>query len=242
MAGECVGRPAGSEVLAVRYEILYQDAFPIVKCDLQRGEMIQAESDAMVAMSKTLDVNGSMGGNLLGGLARRFLAGESFFFQKIVASRGSGYVLLGHSAPGGIIDVELDGSYRLRVQKSGFLAATQGINVGTAVQNLAQGFLSREGLFVLDVSGQGIVFLSSFGAIHAINLEPGEEIIVDNGHLVAWAEYMNYKIEKASKGWISSFMSGECLVCHFTGPGVVLIQTRNPSSFSEWIKKLTGTN
>lgn len=240
--GVCVGHRAESEVFGIKYEILYKDAFPVVKCDLQQGEVIQAESDAMVAMSKTLDVDGSMNGNLLGGLARRFLAGESFFFQKIVASRGSGYVLLGHSAPGGIIDVVLDGSYKLRVQKNGFLAATQGINVGTTVQNLAQGFLSREGFFILDIGGQGTVFLSSFGAIHAINLEPGEEIVVDNGHLVAWADYMNYKIEKASNGWISSIMSGECLVCRFTGPGVVLIQTRNPSSFSSWIKGLTSTN
>ncbi|MCX4266689.1 MAG: AIM24 family protein, partial [Firmicutes bacterium] len=62
-----------------------------------------------------------------------------------------------------------------------------------------------------------------------------EEYIVDNGHLVAWPDYMNYKIEKASNGWISSWMSGECLVCRFRGPGVVLIQTRNPSSFRQWL-------
>lgn len=226
----------------MNYQILYQDAFPVVKCDLAQGESIKAESDAMVAMSGTLDVNGSMGGNLLSGIARRVLAGESFFFQNIVASRGPGYVLLGHPIPGGIIDVDLDGSYNLRVQKDGFLAATQGIQVDTAIQNLAQGIFSREGFFVVNVRGRGTVFLSSYGAIHAINLDPGEEAIVDNGHLVAWPDYMNYRIEKASNGWISSIMSGECLVCRFRGPGTVLIQTRNPASFTQWIKKMTGSN
>lgn len=225
----------------MKYEILYQDAFPVVKCDLQQGECLKAESDAMVAMSATLDVNGSMDGSFLGGLARRVLAGESFFFQAIAASRGPGYVLLGHPAPGGIIDVELDGSYSLRVQKDGFLAATSGVQVDTAVQNLAQGFFSREGFFVVNIHGRGTVFLSSYGAIHAINLEPGEEAIVDNGHLVAWPDYMNYRIEKASNGWISSVMSGECLVCRFRGPGVVLIQTRNPASFTQWIRKMMGS-
>ena len=226
----------------MNYQILYQDAFPVVKCDLAQGESIKAESDAMVAMSGTLDVNGSMGGNLISGIARRVLAGESFFFQKIVASRGPGYVLLGHPIPGGIIDVDLDGSYNLRVQKDGFLAATQGIQVDTAIQNLAQGIFSREGFFVVNARGRGTVFLSSYGAIHAINLDPGEEAIVDNGHLVAWPDYMNYRIEKASNGWISSIMSGECLVCRFRGPGTVLIQTRNPASFTQWIKKMTGSN
>ena len=219
----------------MKYEILYQDAFPLVKYDLQRGEKIKAESDAMVAMSDTLEVNGAMNGGIIGGLARRMLTGESFFFQTIDAVRGDGSVLLGHPAPGGIIDVELDGSYSLRVQKTGFLAATDSIQVDTTMQNLAQGLFSREGFFVVKISGRGTVFLSSYGAIHAINLADNEEYIVDNGHLVAWPDYMNYKIEKASNGWISSFMSGECLVCRFRGPGVVLIQTRNPASFRQWL-------
>lgn len=219
----------------MKYEILYQDAFPLVKCELQRGEKLKAESDAMVAMSATLDINGAMNGGIIGGLARRMLTGESFFFQTIEATRGDGSVLLGHPAPGGIIDVELDGSYSLRVQKTGFLAATDSIQVDTTMQNLAQGLFSREGFFVVKISGRGTVFLSSYGAIHAINLADNEEYIVDNGHLVAWPDYMNYKIEKASNGWISSFMSGECLVCRFRGPGVVLIQTRNPASFRQWL-------
>ncbi|MBQ7544844.1 MAG: TIGR00266 family protein [Synergistaceae bacterium] len=225
----------------MRYEILHQDAFPVVRCDLSRGESIKAESDAMVTMSATLDVEGSMGkGGVLGGLARKFLTGESFFFQRITATRGPGSVLLGHSAPGGIADVVLDGSYGLRVQKDGFLASEETIETGTAVQNLAQGLFSREGFFVLDVHGKGIVFLSSFGAIHPVELAAGEEVLIDNGHLVAWPDFMNYKVEKASSGWVSSITSGESLVCRFRGPGTVLIQTRNPSSFSSWLKGMIG--
>ena len=182
-------------------EILPGEAFPVVKCDLQYGESLKAESDAMVAMSGNLDVNGTMDRNILGGLARRFLAGESFFFQTIHAARGPGSVLLGHAAPGGIVDVELDGSYGLRVQKNGFLAS-----------------------------------------IHAINLGPGEEVIIDNGHLVAWPDYMQYRIEKASNGWISSVISGECLVCRFTGPGAVLIQTRKPEAFGQWLRGMVPSS
>lgn len=227
----------------MEYKIIHEDAFPLVECKLQQGETLKAESDAMVSMIGNLDIRGSMDRNILGGLARRFLAGESFFFQTITASRGSGTVLLGHAAPGGIVDVELDGSYSLRVQKDGFLAGTSGIEVDTTIQNLTQGLFSREGFFVLNVRGRGTVFLSSFGAIHAINLNPGEEVIIDNGHLVAWPDYMHYRIEKASSnGWISSFVSGEGLVCRFTGPGVVLIQTRKPEAFSAWLRSMLPTS
>ena len=67
----------------MEYKILYQDAFPVIECRLQKGESVKAESDAMVAMSATLDVTGSMERGLLGGLARRMLTGESFFFQRL---------------------------------------------------------------------------------------------------------------------------------------------------------------
>lgn len=214
----------------------------MVQVNLRRGERVKAESDAMVAMSGTIDVTGGMERGLLGGLARRMLTGESFFFQRLEAVRGDGYALLGHPIPGGIIDVNLDGTYGMMVQKGGFLAAEESVQIDTAVQNLAQGFFSKEGFFVLNVRGTGTVFLSSYGAVHAINLSAGEEVVVDNGHLVAWPDYMNYKIEKASNGWLSSVMSGECLVCRFRGPGVVLIQTRNPSSFASWVRSMTPSS
>lgn len=54
----------------------------------------------------------------------------------------------------------------------------------------------------------------------------GEKYIVDNGHLVAWnTKYVMERV--ASGGIISGFASNEGLVCKFTGPGTVFIQTRN---------------
>lgn len=221
----------------MKYEILHQDAFPIVKCSLNMGERIKAESDAMIAMSNTIDVTGGVEGGLIKGFTR-MLAGEKFFFQYLTASRGDGDVLFGHATPGGIIDIELDGSYGLRIQKDGFLASTEQVEIDTKVQNLAKGIFSKEGFFILNARGKGTIFLSSYGAIHPINLQEGEEIIIDNGHLVAWPDYMSYSLEKASNGWANSIMSGECLVCRFRGPGTVLIQTRNPGGFSHWIASM----
>ena len=219
----------------MRYEILYPEAFPVVRIYLKRGEKIKAESDAMIAMSSTVDVEGRLEGGIVSGLARKFLSGESMFFQELAANRGDGEVLIGHAQPGGILDLELDGSYGLMVQKDGFLAATSGVDVNTKLQNLSRGLFSGEGFFVLNVSGRGTVFVSSYGVIHPINIEDGEEVIIDNGHLVAWPDYMSYKIEKASSGIISSITSGEGLVCRFRGPGTVLIQTRNPDAFKAWL-------
>lgn len=67
----------------MEYKIIHEDAFPLVECKLQQGETLKAESDAMVSMTGNLDIRGSMDRNILGGLARRFLAGESFFFKQL---------------------------------------------------------------------------------------------------------------------------------------------------------------
>ncbi|MBP1995236.1 TIGR00266 family protein [Paenibacillus eucommiae] len=220
----------------MKHEILYQGAFPLVKVLLDSGETVKAEAGAMVSMSPNIELKGTVDGGLMRGLGR-MLSGEKFFFQELTASKGQGEVLLAPSAIGDIQSIELDGSYKLYVQKDGFLAGTSGIEVNTKMQNLMKGFLSGEGFFIVEISGRGTVFLSSYGAIHAINLGPGEEVVIDNGHLVAWPDYMQYKIEKAAKGWLSSVTSGEGVVCRFRGEGVVLIQTRNPASFGGWIKQ-----
>jgi uncharacterized protein (TIGR00266 family) len=220
----------------MKYEILYQGAFPLVKVQLNAGETVKAEAGAMVSMTPNIDLKGTVDGGIMRGLGR-MLSGEKFFFQELTATKSNGEVLLAPAAIGDVQAIELDGSYKLYVQKDGFLAGTSGIEVNTKMQNLMKGFLSGEGFFIVEISGSGTVFLSSYGAIHAISLGAGEELIIDNGHLVAWPDYMDYKIEKAAKGWISSITSGEAAVCRFRGEGIVLIQSRNPAGFGSWVKQ-----
>jgi len=218
----------------MRYEIVKEGAFPMLQVTLESGDSMKAESGAMVTMTPNIDLKGSVDGGILKGLGR-MLSGEKFFFQELTAQGGVGEVTLAPASIGDVTVVELDGSYSLNVQKDGFLAATSGIQVSTRMQNLSKGILSGEGFFIVEISGRGTVFLSSFGAIEVKRLRAGEELIVDNGHLVAWPSDMQYRIEKASRGWISTFSSGEGAVCRFRGPGTILIQTRNPRGLGEWL-------
>lgn len=221
----------------LNYELLYPGPFATLKVWLNQGESMKAESDAMVAMSNTIEVEGKLDGGILGGLARKFLTGEKLFFQELVARRGPGEILLAHAIPGDIKVIEMDGSQDYILQKDGFFASSGSVNISTKMQNLARGLFSGEGFFIMKASGQGILFVSSYGAIHEIDIPPGEEMIIDNGHLVAWPDGMEYSIEKATSGWISSFTSGEAIVCRFRGPGRVLIQTRNPQGFGSWLSQ-----
>lgn len=218
------------------HEILYPGAFPLLKLPLRQGQAIKAEAGSMVSMSNTIDVEGRLEGGLLGGLGR-MLTGEKFFFQTLAARRGPGEVLLAPVMPGDIHAIELNGSEGWSVQKDGFFAAAETVDVATKMQNLSQGLFSGEGFFIIKVGGRGTLFVSAYGAIHPVDIPAGEELVIDNAHLVAWPDSTSYKIEKASSGWISSLTSGEGLVCRFRGPGRVLIQTRNPASFGTWVRQ-----
>ncbi len=221
----------------MKSEILYPGAFPMVKVHLASGESLKAESGAMVAASPTIDVESKMEGGLLKALSRKVLTGEHFFFQTLRATRGAGEVLLAPTVPGEIVILELDGVNEYLVQKDGFLAGAESIAIESKMQSLSRGLLGGEGFFILKVGGTGPLMLNSFGAIHRVELKPDEEYVVDNAHLVAWTATTSYKIERAAAGWISSFTSGEGFICRFRGPGLVLIQTRNPSGFGAWVRQ-----
>lgn len=221
----------------MQYTIHHPEAFPLLEVRLESGEQIKAESGAMVSMDETISVEGKAEGGLMKGLGR-MLAGEKFFFQTLRAKGGAGTVTLAPASLGGVVALEVSQGQGYTVQKDGFLAATDQVSVDTQMQNLSKGFLSGEGFFVLNIRGSGTVFVNSHGAIHTLEVPEGKRVTIDNHHLVAWSEHMHYSIDKAAKGWISSMTSGEGLVCHFSGPGRILIQTRNPQAFTEMIRAM----
>nr|WP_324195096.1 AIM24 family protein [Nocardia farcinica] len=82
-----------------------------------------------------------------------------------------------------------------------------------------------------------------FGAIDVIDLQPGEPITIDTGHVVAYDLAMNFTIRRAVSGRsIQSLKSGEGFVFDFVGPGRVLLQTRNPGAFGAWAASMASSS
>ena len=202
---------------------------------LRPGERIKAEPDALVSMTGTVDVAGRVDGGLFGGLFRAFVANESLFVQTITASRGAGEACLCAADLGDLEILNLDHHEPLLMQKGAFLASDDAVDVAAAMQKSASGALfSGAGLFVLRARGRGRLVVAAHGAILPYTLQNGETRVVDNGHLVAWSESMPYELRMAgSHGGLmsrmaSSTMSGEGLMCEFTGPGKLWLQTHKP--------------
>ena len=143
-----------------------------------------------------------------------------------------GEIALAPVLPGDMMVRELKDE-SLLVQSGSYVASSEGINLDTKWSG-ARTFFAREGLIMLRVSGTGTLILSSYGAIHEVDLGPGESYTVDTGHLVAFTEGMGFKV-RAVGGLKSTLFSGEGLVVDLTGPGKVLIQTRSEDAFLTWL-------
>ncbi|GAO17110.1 hypothetical protein UVI_02026430 [Ustilaginoidea virens] len=176
---------------------------------------------AMIAMSSTMQLRGEVKFSV-----KKMIAGAEMSSSRYV---GPGELLLAPPMLGDITSIRMTGQESWVVGHDAFLAATQGVVKEHKRQGLGKAFFSGEGLWVYRMSGTGIMWITSFGAIIRKDLVDGEKYIVDNGHLVAWNT--KYVLERvASGGIISNIASAEGLVCKFTGPGSVFIQTRNPAS------------
>ncbi|MEP7214030.1 MAG: TIGR00266 family protein [Acidobacteriota bacterium] len=216
------------------WEIEHQGAFALAVVKLQSEQSISAEAGAMVSMTANIDLNSELKGGVFGAL-KRAVGGESAFVSTFTSRGGPGEVTLAPGAPGDVAGIELQ-NQTFMVQSSSYLAGDTGLNVDTKFGG-AKSFFGGEGLFVLQVSGQGLLLVSSFGAIHRRVLRPGEMYVVDTGHLVAWEGHMQYNLRKAAKsGFFRSFLSGEGMVAEFSGPGEILIQTRNLAAFAGLLK------
>ena len=215
----------------MQHEILYKPSYSLLRLEMAGGESIAAESGAMVSMSDTIEIQTQAKGGFFGALKRSVLGGESFFMNTFTA-RDPGEITMAPSLPGDIVPIDLNGQ-SVFGQSGAYLASTEGITVDTKWGG-AKSFFSREGFFLLKMTGTGTVFLSSYGGIHTVSLAAGQKYIVDTGHMVAFEETVQYTVRKVG-GMKSFFFSGEGLVCEFTGPGNVLIQTRSEDAFLSWL-------
>jgi uncharacterized protein (TIGR00266 family) len=220
----------------MHYDIQYRPAHSLAFVHLDANESVRAEASAMVSMTTNIAVETQARnpqGGLFGGLKRSFLGGESFFTNRFTATGGPGHVALAPQLCGDMVVHQLSGQ-QLFIQGSSYVSAPDSVHIDTKFQGF-KGFFTGESLFFLAASGHGPVLLNAFGAIEQIDLDG--ELIVDTGHLVAFTSGIEYSVDKAARGWIQSYLSGEGLVLRVRGRGRLYLQSRNPSEYGKSVGK-----
>jgi uncharacterized protein (TIGR00266 family) len=218
----------------MEYEIV-GGAFPLVKCKLNKGERMKDESGAMAYMTPGIKMDTNTGGGLLKGLGRA-LAGDTLFMNFFTAERDGEEIGFSSFFPGKIIPIKLEGSQSIIGQKSSFLAAEDGIEIDMYFRKkLGAGLFGGEGFILQRFSGNGMVFLEIDGDVVEKTLAPGETLIVNNGHIAALDETVDFDIQRV-KGVKNIVFGGEGLFfAKMTGPGRVWLQTMPVCKLAEAI-------
>jgi uncharacterized protein (AIM24 family) len=111
----------------------------------------------MIAMSPSVTLKGGVKFSL-----KKFVAGGEMATSTFT---GPGELLMAPPMLGDITNIRLSGNEQWSVGKDAFLAGTQGIVKEYKSQGFGKAMFSGEGLFVYKISGMGILFVTSFGAI-----------------------------------------------------------------------------
>ena len=215
--------------------------FPLVELSLNQGETVFIKRGSMVyhtpnvTLNTQLNASGSGLGRFVKAVGRSMVSGESTFITQAVAQSNNGYLALAPDAPGQVIPLQL-GEKQYRLNDGAFLAldgtayyTMERQSVGKAI------FGGQGGLFVMTTQGQGTLLANAFGSIKRIELH-NQEVTIDNAHVVAWSQSLNYHVHLENGFW-QSIGTGEGVVNTFQGTGEVYVQSLNLQTFAGSLSK-----
>ena len=208
----------------MKYEIV-GEPMPVVICDLNAGESMITEKGSMVWMSPNMEMSTNAGGGIGKAFGRMF-SGESMFQNSYTAQKGPGMIAFASSFPGSIKAVEITPKRPVVVQKSGFLASEQGVELSIFFQKKGgAGFFGGEGFIMQKLSGRGMAFLEIDGYAVEYELAAGQKMVVDTGNLAVVDATCSIDIQTV-KGVKNVLFGGEGLFnTVVTGPGKIILQT-----------------
>lgn len=218
----------------MKYDIKYKPSYSMLVVNLEQGEKIIAESGALTYMDPNIEVHTrKREKSFLGSLSLAIFGRQSFWVNEYTASNGPGEVAFVSAPVGDIETLEVKPDQGYVIQKAAYIASTEHVDLDVKWEGFTKG-LFGQGLFMIKAKGDGTLFINTFGAIDKHTLKPGQTLIVDNFHLVAFSDTCNYKVTKFG-GLKETLLGGEGLVTRITGPGDVYIQTKNLREFVEWL-------
>ena len=208
----------------MKYQIV-GDTLPAVICQLEPGEKMITEGGGMSWMSPNMLMETTSSGGI-GSMIGRMFSGEKAFQNVYTAQGGEGMIAFASCFPGSIRAFEIAPGQEMIFQKSAFLAGEVGIEMSVFFnKKLGTGFFGGEGFIMQRISGQGTVFAEFDGHVVEYELAPGQQIVVDTGHLAAMTASCQMDI-RSVPGVKNMLFGGEGIFnTIITGPGRVWLQT-----------------
>ncbi len=224
----------------MKYQI-QGETLPVVICTLEGGEKMLTEGGAMSWMSPNMQMETTTNGGF-GKAVGRLFSGEKMFQNIYTAQGGSGMIAFASSFPGSIRAFQIAPGQEMIFQKGAFLAGEIGIQMSVHFhKKVASGLFGGEGFILQKIGGQGIVFAEFDGHVVEYELAPGQQIVVDTGHLAAMTASCSMDIQTVP-GMKNALLGGEGFFnTVITGPGRVWLQTMPISNVAGAISPYIAT-
>ena len=181
-----------------------------------------------------------------GGIGKAFgraFSGEKMFQNIYTAQGGTGMIAFASSFPGSIKAFEITPGNEMIFQKSAFLASEAGVQLSVHFhKKLSSGLFGGEGFILQKVSGHGIVFAEFDGHVVEYELQAGQQIVVDTGHLAAMTAGCQMEI-RSVPGVKNMLFGGEGIFnTVISGPGRIWLQTMPISNVAGAIRPYIPTS
>ena len=224
----------------MRYQI-QGETLPVVICELEGGETMITEGGGMAWMSPNMKMETSTNGGVGKAFGRMF-SGESMFQNNYTAMGGPGMIAFASSFPGSIRAFEITPGNEMIFQKSAFLAGEAGVNMSIFFnKKIGAGLFGGEGFIMQKFSGNGTVFAEFDGHVIEYELQAGQQIVVDTGHLAGMTASCNMEI-KSVPGVKNMLFGGEGFFnTIITGPGRIWLQTMPISNVAAVLRNYITT-
>ena len=198
---------------------------PVVTVTLNPGQRIYSSSGGMSWMTEAVEMETNTGGGL-GRMVKRALSGESLFIVDYYVERGEGEVAFSAEFPGKILDLDLAGGQSVIVQKDAFMCAEKTVDLDMHFRKrLGAGLFGGEGFIMQRLTGPGRAFVNFDGEILVKELQPGELLRVDTGHVAMIDPTVDFDVEIV-RGFKNILLGGEGLfLATLRGPGKAYLQT-----------------
>ena len=198
---------------------------PVVTITLSPGQRIYSSSGGMSWMTQAVEMETNSGGGL-GKMFKRALSGESLFVVDYYVDRGVGEVAFSAEFPGKILDLDLADGQSVIVQKDSFLCAEKSVDLDLHFRKrLGAGLFGGEGFMLQRLTGPGRAFVNFDGDILVKDLQPGELLRVDTGHVAMFEPTVDFDVEIV-RGFKNILLGGEGLfLATLRGPGKAYLQT-----------------
>lgn len=225
----------------MKYQI-QGETLPVVICQLEGGEKMITEGGAMSWMSPNMLMETTTNGGIGKAFGRAF-SGEKMFQNVYTAQGGTGMIAFASSFPGSIKAFEITPGNEMIFQKSAFLASEASVKLSVHFhKKLSSGLFGGEGFILQKVSGHGIVFAEFDGHVVEYELQAGQQIVVDTGHLAAMTAGCHMEI-KSVPGVKNMLFGGEGIFnTVISGPGRIWLQTMPISNVAGAIRPYIPTS